>query len=254
MAQEEALSGGHTTASVVRVGDTVRKPWTQYSQGTLAYMRALRDRGVEVPKPLGQDRQGRMVTEFVEGIPATDAPPMTDKQLAHVGALVREIHDASEGLDAADLGLRPALIPTDAADLVCHGDLTPWNLIIGQRWVFIDWDGAAASTRVWDLAYSAQAFTLNDPAADPHYAAARLRAFIDGYRAAPELRGQLSTVLPSRAWAMHELLKTSHRTGRQPWASMYADKHGTHWRQVATFIQQNSHVWAQAMASPRLDH
>ncbi|WP_407645311.1 phosphotransferase [Brevibacterium pigmentatum] len=32
-----------------------------------------------------------------------------------------------------------------------HGDLTPWNLLLGERWVFIDWDSAAASARLWDL-------------------------------------------------------------------------------------------------------
>ena len=81
--------------------------------------------------------------------------------------MVRAIHDASHSLDADELGLGPALIPAEQPDWVCHGDLTPWNLLIGERWVFIDWDGAAASTRPWDLAYSAQAFTLNDPTANP---------------------------------------------------------------------------------------
>lgn len=249
MTQEFPLSGGHASHGVVRVGETVRKPWTEHSQGVLAYMSALRDRGIDCPEPLGQDGQGRMMTEFVDGALAMESTPMTDEHLSRVGAMVRAIHDASEGLNADALGLGPALIPTDAPDLVCHGDLTPWNLITGRRWVFIDWDGAAASTRVWDLAYSAQAFTLNDPAADPHLAAARLRAFADSYQASQELRSELTHVLPSRAWAMHDLLKTSHRTGRQPWASMYAHRHGTHWQQVATFVEQNADLWTHALTS-----
>jgi thiamine kinase-like enzyme len=35
------------------------------------------------------------------------------------------------------------VIAPDREDLICHHDLAPWNLVRdGDRWVFIDWDGA----------------------------------------------------------------------------------------------------------------
>ncbi len=176
-----------------------------------------------------------------------DSPPLDQGQLGRVGAMVRAIHDASRGLDARSLGLGPALLPVRDPDLVCHGDLTPWNLILGERWVFIDWDGAAASTRLWELAYSAQAFTLNDAAADPVRGATDLRAFIDGYGADPALRAALALTLPQRAWAMHDLLADAHREGREPWASMYESGHATHWGNVARFLEKNVDVWSEAL-------
>lgn len=249
MHQEIPLPGGNATDGVVRVGATVRKPSTEHSPGVLAYMRTLRDRGIDLPEPLGHDDQGRTIIEFVEGPLAINAPALTPTQLQRVGRMVRSIHDASQDLVADELGLGPALIPAAEPDLVCHNDLTPWNLVLGERWVFIDWDGAAASTRLWDLAYSAQAFTLNDASADPAVAAADLRAFVDGYDADPCLRSQLARALPQRAWAMHDLLETSHHQEREPWASMYSDFHGSHWRAVAEFLQRNAQIWAQALAA-----
>lgn len=245
--EEELLSGGNTSALVVRVGKTVRKPWFEGALAVLEYMRILRQRGVDLPEPLGRDAQGRMVTEFVDGVLAMEQPALSNTQLAKVGSMIRAIHDASEGLDADALGLRPALIPVSAPDLVCHGDLAPWNLLIGERWMFIDWDGAAASTRLWDLAYSGQAFTLNDAAADPTEAAAALRAFVDGYRADPAIRAALATTLVQRTWAMHDLLRDAHHEGVEPWRTMFAEGHGEHWRAVARFVQQHQAVWDDAI-------
>ncbi|UZD63439.1 aminoglycoside phosphotransferase family protein [Brevibacterium sp. JSBI002] len=92
-----------------------------------------------------------------------------------------------------------------------HGDFTPWNLLLGERWVFIDWDGVAAGTRLWDLAYSAQAFTLNDTSVDPNVAGQSLRAFVDGYRAEAELHSVIPEVLAQRTWAMYEMLIATER-------------------------------------------
>lgn len=250
MQEEIPLSGGNASADVVRVGETVRKPWTEHSPGVLDYMRILRERGVDLPAPLGQDAEGRMMTEFVVGPLAMGAAALSRPQLARVGAMVRAIHDTSLGLDAHVLGLGPALIPVADADLVCHGDLTPWNLVIGERWVFIDWDGAAASTRLWDLAYSAQAFTLNDALADPLRAAEDLRAFVHGYGADAALRAAFAEVLPRRAWAMHDLLQTAHRDGREPWGSMYTDFHGQHWLGVARFLDGHAALWRDTLTRP----
>lgn len=248
MQQEIPLSGGNASVGVVRVGATVRKPWTEHSSGVLDYMRILRERGIDLPEPLGQDDRGRMMTEFVPGHLAMNSPPLTREQFTRVGAMVRAIHDASHGLDADALNLGPALIPIAEPDWVCHSDLTPWNLVIGDRWVFIDWDGASASTRLWDLAYSAQAFTLNDPTADPVRVADDLNAFLEGYEADTAMRSELPDVLSRRAWAMHDLLESAHHEGREPWASMYADFHGAHWLAVARFVEENVQIWRTSIA------
>lgn len=130
---------------------------------------------------------------------------------------------------------------------MCHNDLAPWNLIIGDRWTFIDWDAAAPSTRLWDLAYAAQAFTLSDHHQVPQEAARNLRAFIEGYGADRSLREQLPEAMHRRATAMYDLLKSSHDAGFEPWGSMYVEGHGDHWRAATNYVRRHQDVWLHAL-------
>lgn len=243
--------GGNATAEVVRIGDTVRKPWTAATPAVVEYMQALSERGVDVPRTLGRDAQGRRVVEFVPGPLAIEAGvELSEADLGRVGRLIRAIHDASQGLRPSGHPHWDLLLPVEDADLICHNDLAPWNLVVGPRWLFIDWDGAGPSTRLWDLAYAAQAFTLNDPGTAPVLAAQRLSALIDGYGAGVDLRGALPETMGHRAEAMHELLITSHRTGRLPWGRMFVEGHGAHWRAAADYVVAHRSIWAEALQGP----
>lgn len=185
----------NATDGVVRVGSTVRKPWTVVTPSVLAYKKALRDAGVDVPVSYGQDTRGRHITDFVPGSRAMDSFRLSLSELSKIGRLVRAIHDASASYEPTAKSSWIPLIPTPNADLIWHNVLAPWNLIIGERWVFIDWDAAAPSTRLWDLAYAAQTFTLYDASAVPSEAARALAAFIDGYDADKELRALLPAAI-----------------------------------------------------------
>jgi hypothetical protein len=168
------LTGGNATDRVVRIGATVRKPWTAATSSVTHYLAALQRAGVDVPETFGQDERGRLVLEFVPGQLAMDATPLTPEELGRVGGLVRAIHDARATYSPPTDAVWETAIPAPGTDLVCHNDLASWNLVIGERWMFIDWDSAAPSTRLWDLAYAVQAFTLSDPEEEPHRAAANL--------------------------------------------------------------------------------
>ncbi|MGP9845296.1 phosphotransferase [Brachybacterium sp. 107] len=247
---ELALDGGNATEGVVRVGDTVRKPWEPTTPAVQELMRTVAAAGIDVPEPRGRDDRGRQIQEFVPGSLALHSPPLTLAELGRVGALIRAIHDACEGfMPSAPAPWEPLLpMPGGETDLVCHGDLTPWNLILGERWVFIDWDGAAPSTRLWDLAYSAQAFTLNDASAEPEESAVRLAALVDGYGAGEELRAALPRAMAERTEAMFELLRSSNIADRDPWGSMFTQGHGEHWRRAADYVAEHQARWASALS------
>ena len=245
---EQQLSGGNASGSVVRVGGTVRKPWTWNSALVQSYLAALRSQGVDVPRPLGRDEAGRHTVEYVEGTIALNRMPLVADDLRRVGRMVRRIHDQSEAVPIPDPVGGKMLLPIDNPDLICHNDLAPWNLVVGPRWVFIDWDGAGPSTRLWDLAYSAQAFAMLVDGEPVESAASRLRAFVDGYDADPLLREALPCAMARRTAAMFELLRGSQETGLQPWADMYLNGHGDFWRGATAYVTQHQAAWVRALS------
>lgn len=249
MEHEEALAGGNAGGAVVRIGRTVRKPWTAATPAVVSFVEHLRESGVDAPVPLGRDAEGRQVQEYVPGRLAMDAGPLSPDQLRRVGAMVRRIHDAGGDFVPPPGAVWETAIPAPGDELICHNDLAPWNLIVGDRWVFIDWDASAPSTRLWDLAYAAQAFTLNDAGRAPEDSARDLAAFVDGYGAEPELRRRLPAEMGRRTRAMYDLLHSSSRSGREPWATMFATGHGEHWRTVTRYVTAHREVWARALGA-----
>lgn len=244
---EELLAGGNASGAVVRVGSTVRKPWAPSTPSVHDYMAAVRRAGVDVPIVFGQDELGRQIIEFVPGRLAMDLGLQTLDELHRVGALVRAIHDASAKYQPPHEAVWSLPIPAPAAEIVSHNDLAPWNLVVGDRWTFIDWDASAPSTRLWDLAYAAQSFTLNDTRMEPASAARRLAALVDGYRAEREIREQLPAAMHQRVSAMHELLQSSHEGGREPWGSMYINGHGDHWASATDYVAEHTDLWLEAL-------
>ncbi|MDR2997345.1 MAG: phosphotransferase [Microbacterium sp.] len=245
---EHPLTGGNATASVVRVGATVRKPWTAKTALVRDFLEHVRARGVDAPAPLGRDDRGRQILEFVPGA----EPGVLDADDLHrIGRLIRSIHDAASSFPFQETDAWDVLLPApDEPELICHGDLTPWNLIVGERWVFIDWDGAGPSTRLWDLAYSASAFALNDPAQDPEEVRLRLAALVDGYDADDRMRAALPAMMARRTRAMHRMLERAHERGDEPWGSMYVEGHGAHWRAVAEYVSTHESVWRDSLLRP----
>jgi hypothetical protein len=99
-----------------------------------------------------------------------------------------------------------------------------------------------------DLAYAGQSFGLLFEGQLMESAATRLRALIDEYEADLPLREALPATMAKRAAAMFELLRSASESGFQPWADLYVNGHGEHWRAAADYVARNQTAWKQALS------
>ncbi|MFC7331067.1 phosphotransferase enzyme family protein [Marinactinospora rubrisoli] len=234
---EVPLTGGNVSVGVVRVGGTVRKPATAATPAVEAFLGHLAAAGFTgAPRTLGRDERGRHVLEYVPGVMADTLPPMTPAELRRLGAMIRGLHDAAAGFTPPPGARWEVVIPPDREELVCHHDLAPWNLVRdGERWVFIDFDGAGPGSRLWDLGYAAHGFVPLRPGGDPAHDAARLRALADGYRLDAHQRAALPELTAEHVRGMHRLLVDGARRGRRPWARLHAQGHAAYWAAAADY-------------------
>ena len=142
---EVALAGGRVARGVVRVGDTVRRPWPDDSERIHRLLAHLeRSRFGAAPRFLGVDARGREILTFIEGF----APPhngfrLTEEAVAAGARLVRRVHDLTAGTEFAA-----------GSEVACHRNLSQPNFIFRDMIpiAIIDWDSTRPGTRVSNFA------------------------------------------------------------------------------------------------------
>jgi Ser/Thr protein kinase RdoA (MazF antagonist) len=155
--REEVLSGGNM-GLVVKAGDTVRRVSGEWTPAVHELLRCYESAGIsETPRPLGIDDEGREVLTFIEGMTLDRTPPKVrwSSSILHAaGTLLRRLHDAGRPAKRGRTWRSESRSP---AEVICHNDFAPYNLIVrGDRLVgVIDFDMAAPGPRIRDFAYLA---------------------------------------------------------------------------------------------------
>ena len=229
---EIPLTGGNVTAGVVRGATPCAGPPAPGRRPLHALLRQpgggrLRRRAACI---LGLDDRGREILTYAEGMAAWPwdafAPLATDAALARVAERINAYHAAVAGFapppDAAWNPIAPhAPGRLGGAELICHNDFAPWNLIIGpdSALTFIDWDLAAPGARLSDLAYAARGFVPLIP--DPPYPIAytrRLALLCEVWRVKP---ADLIDAILWRGEVDFTNLRTRAEAGEEPWRSIW---------------------------------
>ena len=156
---EEPLPGGNMSA-VSRRGAVVLRTAGPWSPTVHRLLGQLRDRGVPgVPAPYGFEPDGRERIEFQPGeAPSYPLPDWvwSDEVLSEAAIRLAAIHAA--GTDFDRTGEVWQLPIREPAEVICHNDFAPDNLVFDDRHRLsgvIDWDTASPGPRAWDLAYLA---------------------------------------------------------------------------------------------------
>ena len=156
---EEVLQGGVANAgAVVRSGPHVLRPSNAHSSSVLALLSALEKAGFRgAPTPVGLEPDGRERLCFIPGDVALPPYPewaQSDDALASVAALIRSLHDVSEGVDARAMTWSSEMADPEGGPVICHNDVCLENVVFrdGRAVALLDFDFAAPGRRTFDLA------------------------------------------------------------------------------------------------------
>lgn len=155
---ETLLAGGNINASVVRVGDTVRRSMSPNSRNVHRLLEQLERRGFAyAPRFLGIDDSGREILSYMAGT-ATIPDTLWENTAALVEAagMLRQFHDATRNLDfVPDENWAYTYPIAGRNDVICHNDFAPYNMIFrdGLPVAIIDFDLAGPGPHLRDLAY-----------------------------------------------------------------------------------------------------
>jgi Ser/Thr protein kinase RdoA (MazF antagonist) len=149
--------------TVRRDGDAVVRPAAPWTASVHALLAHVRERGIDwVPEPRGAGAAGAAaplaVVSWVEGeVPAYPMPEWVwaPEVLERAAQMLRAYHDAT--LDFDREGRVWALPAREPAEVICHNDFAPYNLVFrdGLPAGAIDFEAASPGPRAWDLAYLA---------------------------------------------------------------------------------------------------
>lgn len=215
--------------AVTRADDLVlrpARPWTATVHTLLAH---LREAGLEcVPEPVGIS-DGVEAVRWIPGDCGAGAwrHQNTEAAVRSAGALLRRVHDATEGFEPPE-GAEWAFPATLGATVVTHGDPGPWNFVWrdGVAVALVDWDYATPAPAMDDVAYAVDTFAPlrgDDELEEcdgfdlPPDRAARIHAFAEAYGLGGT-SGLADRVVDRQNTTLVRITDLAAR-GHEPWAS-----------------------------------
>lgn len=247
------LVGGRTHTALFKVGATVRRPTGRWTPGVHALLKHLELRGYYgAPRAFGIDRQGREVLSYVPGRvvwPDNFDLVRSNEALQSIAQSVRCYHDLTVDFNSTRyLWCDRSRDPSLKAEVMCHNDLSAWNLVMSdQGWVFIDWDLAAPGRRAWDIAWSLLSLVPLAPDANLENEAVgqRVRVFCESYGIDCISREVLKIAYERAAWEA-ERIQLLGGAGEEPYSRLLAEGHFEIWSAIEKHVSHHLEVWTTA--------
>jgi aminoglycoside phosphotransferase (APT) family kinase protein len=245
--QESTLSGGR--AQIKRLGQYVVRPSNEFSQQIYQFLTLLRKQGfTKAPIFYGLDGQGNEVLEFLRGDVHNYPLPkkiQSDSILISVANLLNEFHKASAKCLESMPKFSAMLQNRQPAQVICHGDVAPYNMVINDNQVtgLIDFDTAFIGPKLWDIAYAAYRFCpLNHQGHDDNFnnkeeQIRRLYLFLETYGLDKSDVVELLSVLIIRLCVLVDFMQQQAKLGEQCFIDNLNDGHHLQYLQDIEYIK-----------------
>lgn len=253
------LGGGNLSTSIVRVGDTARRPIGHWTPAVHALLLHLEKVGFEgAPRVRGIDKEGREILTYLPGKVASGMPPhyaWSDATLAEIAHLVRRYHDAvSTFVVPPDAKWQLAETGQGEPEFVCHNDIAPWNTVFRNKEpvALIDWDLAGPGSRIFEICYALWHFVpLYDEKkcvqleckADLDSRARRVRRFFDAYGLRPPKK--LIETIQHVQWRTRERIRVLAEEGNAPYVKLWKAGAGEGIQREMAFVEANAPALAR---------
>lgn len=263
MMDEIILEGGNLN-TVIRIGNTVRRPLKTWSPHIHKLLLHLEAQGFSaIPSFLGIDDRDREILSFIPGetgvtFPKVKSYMLSDEVLVEVASMLRGFHDAS-----ASFGQQPSMewmlsYPgNDPHEVMCHNDVAPYNVVFvnGKPTAIIDFDTACPGPRLWDIVYTLYTFVplgrfvpdskgqllLYDPVIHVMDRKKRIVLFFEVY--GMTLPTNVIEYLLLRLGELCNTLLTKARNGEPEFVKMVAGGHVEHYLSDIAFIKVHGKEW-----------
>jgi len=244
----DILTGGRS--SIVLTDKVVTRPAGAWTLTVHKFLHALRLHGfASAPEPIGAEGADEQVSYLAGQVfHALSGAAASEAALASAARLLRSFHDGSRKC-LADFGddsiwMLPERRP---AELICHGDFAPYNVVFGGEDAtgLIDFDTAHPGPVLWDLAYGVYRWApISDPAQAgvdfaPAQQWARARIFLDAYGLQASERVGLADAMIARLEALVSFMRSRAAGGDETFAGHIRLGHDAVYLRDIAYIEAN---------------
>lgn len=155
----EYLDGGRDN-SIKRDGKKVHRPAQKWTPTVHKFLKSLRENGFySAPIPFEINNKEEVLS-YIEGDVYNEELPISlqsDETLLSIAKIMKSFHNTSiQFLDKLKGDEPWMLIPRTPAEVMCHGDIAPYNVVMTGTSAtgIIDFDTIHPGPRIWDIAYT----------------------------------------------------------------------------------------------------
>lgn len=255
----KVLPGGRQN-QIIQSGDVIVRPAGFWSPAVHLLLAHLHREGFSgAPQALGFDPQGNEILSFIPGEVGNDPlspAAASDAALVSAARLLRDYHMAAAAfLEVHPVDLSWRLPRRDPAEVICHGDFAPYNVVLeGQEAVaIIDFDTAHPGPCLWDVAYAvyrwAPLFAPEHPGVWVDFAnqVRRARLFCEAYGLSQDDRMRLVHEIIDRLHALVDFILAQAAQGDETFQAHMAEGHHHLYLADVDYLNQNRETITQGL-------